>query len=581
MKARRPIGLRRSLISAILAISLALLGIQLALQRYFVGYVSRIYQSNMESVMERVTDEVQTTFTNMNNAVRFIADHPNTLDYVLTEKPEQRYRKAFDYLRPIVQIATQNLGFDHVLVSDVTGSWYRFSGSLSNGSCQKIKDAFGGRWGISNMVLTLDGNAWFCTAQPIVSFHGYTPSDVGLVVALYDVNKTRTILSDFGSFEGLSIQLHDFGHVLVSNNPRLEGARVDTPEAAGEKMYSRNGVIIPNSLAVSMSIPRRMVFPQQTVLGITILSVGLFSLFSIVAVGFFVNRLIVRPFVQVTEGTRNLDEGDLCARLGKTGVAYVDTLVVGINRMLDRLEEYNRRVLAARQTVYESELNQQKIKMHLLKNQIDRHFLFNSLASVKSLADRGEIEKVGEVSSGIAQILRFASSPDEEVNLFDEMDIVQRYVKIQNIRFSDKFRLEIDVDDRLCDFRILKLLIQPLVENALIHGLESAPGDCLLFIRGMLGDKNIRIEVEDRGVGIPAARLAEIQKKLLLTLNGLDVGEGMDGIALVNIQKRISLAYGAGYGLTMDSEEGRYTRAALLLPAISDTGTRRQVAGSD
>jgi len=561
-------SLGRSFILTVAAISLVLLGGQILLQSFFVGYVGRIYQANADALTERITHEVQTTFSNMNNAVRYIAEHPNVQEYVTTEDTRQRYKKAFEGVRPIVDVATLNLGFDQILVSDSTDSWYRFQGSLSNASCEALKEAIGKSWGTSNIVIALEGSTYFCTGQPIVLIRNYKPSIKGFVVAMTNVGKTRKLLKDYGNFKGLEIRLHDFTRVLVSNVPEIEGRPLADMDNPREKYYSRSGSIIPGSLGITVSIPRNMVFPQQSLLGLTLLSVGIFALLTLGAAAILVNRKLVGPLVKVTEGTRAIDEKDLSQRLEPTGVAYVDTLVSGINNMLGRLEEYNSTMLAARQTLYESELNRQKIQMHLLKTQIDGHFLYNSLASIKSLVDQGQTEKAGAVSSGIAQLLRYTSSPEEEVNLFDEMDIVQLYVRIQNIRFADKFRLELDVDDRLCEYRILRLLVQPIVENALIHGLENAPDGSILHLGGKLEDGGIRIVVEDRGVGIPAGLLAEIQRNIRNSAEGGDLTLGIEGIALVNIQKRITLAYGGQYGLDITSEEGSFTRVSMFLPAV-------------
>lgn len=561
-------GLRRSFVLVVIAISILLLSGQLLLQRYFVDYVGKIYRDDVDSVMERITHEVRTTFMQMNEAVSSIAENTAVQDYVVTEDTSQRYRKVFEAVRPIVQISTQNLGFDHFLLSDATDSWYRFFGSLSNASCQTLKELISKNWGISNLVVTLEGRTYFCTGQPIVLIQGYRPLMKGMVVALIDVDKTRLLLRDYGNFKGLAIRLHNYQDVLISNDRASEGKVLAALDQPARDYLGRNGDILPGVLGITISIPRSMIFPQRQILGLTIFSVGLFALLSIIIVAFVINRWIIVPVMKVTEGSTRLDESDLGLRLAPTGVGYIDTLVKAINGMLARLEDYNRGALEARERLYRSELNRQKILMHLLKNQISGHFLYNSLGSVKSLADMGEAEKAGEVSSGLAHLLRYTSSPEEVVNLFEEMDVVQRYVRIQNIRFSGKFQLEMDVDDRLCEYGILKLIIQPLVENALVHGLEGSGSPARLHVRGQLVEGGIRIEVEDEGVGIPAARLDELAANIRRSAEGGEIDPGIEGIALMNIQKRMSLAYGPGYGLEVESEEGIYTRVSLFLPAL-------------
>jgi two-component system sensor histidine kinase YesM len=206
------------------------------------------------------------------------------------------------------------------------------------------------------------------------------------------------------------------------------------------------------------------------------------------------------------------------------------------------------------------------MQMYLLRNQINRHFLYNSLISIKTLADYGELEKVKEIAGGIAQLIRYSTSQQQEVSIFDEMEIVLRYVKIQQIRFGDNFTVETDVDDRLCQYGMLKLLVQPLVENAFIHGLEPEREGGLLHIRGYILDGCALIEVEDNGTGIPPERLERLQKNLREAVT-CEIMHGVEGIALINIQKRIQMTYGTQYGLTLCRENG-VTLARLRLPLV-------------
>lgn len=563
------ISISRWLVYCITGLSALLFLFQLLMQNYFVEYVGGIYQANIGAVMERTASEVQNTFTTMNNAVEYIADDPNVQEYAQIQSTALRYQRAFDSVRPIIRVATQNLGFDHVLVSDVSGAWFRFEGSLSIASCQKLKQTFAETWTISNTIQTLDGVPYYCTVKPLLTLQNGKPAAVGLVVALTDVGKTRSFLRAYGEFQDISIVLHDFETVLISNLPEQEGVSLDSLNPRGE-LYTRVETILPHSLEVLISIPHSKIFPHQMSLIIVFIGVGLFSILMVLLMALFINRLIVRPITHVMEDARRLGDRDLSRRLTITGVEDVDNLVGSINSMLARLEDYSRRVFITQQNLYELEISAQESQMYLLRNQINRHFLYNSLISIKSLADRGENKKVEEVAGGIAQLLRFATSQVKEVNIFEEMEIVRRYVNIQNIRFDNKITFTLDVDDRLCDYKIPRLILQPLVENALIHGLEKKRSGCMLHLRGYLEDESIRIEVEDNGAGIPADQLTRIQQNIA-DMHRIDIHHGLEGVALANIQKRISLAYGSAYRLQVSSEAGRYTLAVLNLPAVLDT----------
>lgn len=566
----RTITIRRWMYYIVGSLSLLMLVFQLLFQSYFVDYVGGIYLSNMDAVMEQVAGEVQDTFTRMNDTVAFLAENTSVVDYTRTAGTAARYGKAYEVVRPIVQGAVQNLGFDHVLISDITGAWYLFEGqkNLSIEAGRKIKAVAGESGGASNSVQTLDGVTYFCTIHSVTAMVGAELRQVGLVVALTDVAKTRDLLLSYGASHDFAIQLHDHSTILVGSSPDLENQPAGTWTGDGA-MITRDEVILPGTLEVVVGVPQARVFPQRAGFVISLLGVGSVSLVMLLAVAWAMNRLIVRPFSRVAGEIDVLGDRDLSRRLTATGVAHVDELVRSVNGMLDRLEDYSRRAFATQQNLYELELDRRETQMYLLRNQIDRHFLYNSLISIKTLADRGETAKVEAVAGGIAQLLRYTTSRVQEVNLFDELEVVQRYVNIQNIRFSGRIETELEVDDRLCEYRILKLLVQPLVENALIHGLESRAEGGTLTLRGQLLENAIRLEVEDNGAGIPPDQLARLQQNLR-EASTAEIKHGLEGVALVNIQKRIQIAYGEGYGLTLESEPGVFTRAVLFIPAIPD-----------
>lgn len=567
----RPISIKRWLGMIILGIGSTLLIVQLLFLRFFTGYVENIYRSNINGVMEQIAAEVQETFSTMTNTVSYMAASGSVQQYTQTADTQQRYKLAYGEVRPVVFSLTENLGFNHFLIFDATGSWYDFFTPISTSYGRMLSDAYYENQKVSltevtNTTLTLGNEPYFCSFKPVLTLTEGKVRQTGMVLALIDMNKTRKMLKDYSEHQRISIRLHNFSKVLVSNIQELEGGSITGSTETDSEILSLDATILAGSLGVTVSISQGDIFPQRTTLVFILLAVGIFSLLLLGFLALFTNRLIVQPVTQVIGETRRLGDSSLKGRLNDTGVAQVDALVASINDMLSRLEDYSRRIVVTQQNLYEMELDQRETQLYLLRNQIDRHFLYNSLISIRTLADRRESAQIKEVAGGIAQLLRYTTSKVQEVNLFDEMEIVQRYVNIQNIRFRNSITWDLNVDDRLCEYKILKLLIQPLVENALIHGLESAPHmNRVLSLRGELLTDCIRIQVEDNGLGIPAQRLIRIQKNIE-EMENLDSSGDIDGIALVNIQKRMNLAYGKGYGLTIESRENQYTRATLILP---------------
>lgn len=569
MKKKLSLTVKRWMLIVTATIVAVMLVAQVLSQSFFTGYVEDIYETNINITASRIASEINTTFTNMNTAVDTIAINNATRDYAATADSEERYAKAFNNVRPLVQIAIQNLGFDKLVILDNTGAFYCFWGtSLPNSAGIELKKIFASNQrDITNSIIEFDGEAFYCTTKPIIPSGTIGP--VGMVAALTSVENTRNTLVDYGEDGKFTIALHDFDHILFSNNAEFESQQVtilyDTPD-----LFIYEDEIPIGSLGIFISIPYSEIFPQRTALLIVFFSVGLLALILILVLLLFVNRIIIRPFTHVIDETRQLGDHNPSTRLTKTNVTHVDLLVQSINAMLDRLDDSSRRIIETQQSLYELEISQREVQMYLLRNQINRHFLYNSLTSVRSLADRGENEKVKEIAGGIAQLLRYTTSKIKEVNIFDEMEIVSNYVNIQNIRFDNRLHFEIDVDDRLCGYKILKLLIQPLVENSLIHGLEPKhTEECTLWLRGHLLPDSIRIEVTDDGLGIPEDKLKKIQWNIE-HYEEIDVDGDIEGIALVNVQKRIAMGYGAEYGLSVDSAEGEYTRAVMTLPLVPD-----------
>lgn len=571
MKKITSMSLNKWLMGIVAAFIAFLVVIVLVMQNYFAKYVSDLYQSNVNITMAQVASEVQDTFTNMNEAVRNLADNTAVQDYVAIRNSEDRYKKVSESIISIVKMAIANKDFDHLLIADATYSWFEFTPNvLSQASTRVLQELYWDDNELINTVVTLEGETYFCTVMHINELWNGEVQTAGLVVALTGVDRTRSSLQLYTGYDSLSIVLHDFQNIIVSLDESLEGTPLSELAALQGQHYVLEETVLSGSLGIVISVPYTTFYPHRNQLAGVFLGVGGFAVIALLLLAFFISRMLVRPFQKVIEGTRRLGTGnDSTKRLEKTGVEHVDALVQSINSMLIRLEEYKEREFNAIQEIYELEISQQRAQMYLLRNQINRHFLYNSLISIRALAESGQTEKAGKVAAGIAKLLQYTSSKAEEVNLFDEMEIIKLYVQIQNIRFDNRIVFDVDVDDRLCEYKTLKLIIQPLVENAVTHGLEPRTQGGKLHIRGFLHEGIIYIEVRDNGAGIPDDKLKEIQHNLS-HVETLDIIDGLEGIALMNVQKRINAAYGTKYGITINSEFGKHTIVRLCVPALPD-----------
>jgi two-component system LytT family sensor kinase len=214
-------------------------------------------------------------------------------------------------------------------------------------------------------------------------------------------------------------------------------------------------------------------------------------------------------------------------------------------RLQIKLEEQERLLLNARMTA--------------LQNQINPHFLFNTLNSVSSLV-RFAPDTARELILKLAKILRrLLHSSDAFVPLQEEIDFIDNYLDIEVVRFGrDKLRVFKELDPVSLDVMVPSMLLQPLVENSIKHGLSTKLEGGSIFLRSRVSDASLTIEVEDDGVGMGSAQMLERPAGL---------GEG--GIGMANIAERLKVLYGESARMTVDSRDGKGTLVRLRLPVLS------------
>jgi LytS/YehU family sensor histidine kinase len=210
------------------------------------------------------------------------------------------------------------------------------------------------------------------------------------------------------------------------------------------------------------------------------------------------------------------------------------------------------------------------LHMGLLKTQIDAHFVVNTVTCIEGLAHQGKTEKIATAAQNLAYMLKARHTPDTEINVFEQMEDAERYIEIMNIRSDDKFQVVMDVHDELFRCRMLVQVLQPIVENALTHGLGNKKSDCRLNISGRLENGGLLFEVSDNGVGMKPEELRALQDALDIAGGQDDVEYRLKGIGLTNIQRRIRTRYGKRYGLTVGggSEEG--LTVTIRLPVVRE-----------
>ena len=262
-------------------------------------------------------------------------------------------------------------------------------------------------------------------------------------------------------------------------------------------------------------------------------------------------RFVIGPIRELVVKIDRIEVGDFTEKCS----VYPGDEIGALNREFD---EMSRRLKRLIEEVYTTKIKEQEAELNALIAQINPHFLYNTLDSIHWLAVKNRDYAVGEQLEALSAIFRHVLNRGEEcVTIASEVEFIRNYMAIMESRFGRRVKIQIQTEPGLEQVLIPKLIIQPLVENGILHGLEpKKEGGTILITIEVQGD-NLVIAVEDDGVGADEAEITEKMKNR---------ESGKDTFALKNIDDRIKLRYGSAYGLCFESKPGKGTRVLVMMP---------------
>lgn len=285
------------------------------------------------------------------------------------------------------------------------------------------------------------------------------------------------------------------------------------------------------------------VYSTCAAMGILCLLLGLLC-------AWLLSRYLSKPVNELDEAMKRVEKGDYAAELSSDREDEMGRLTASFNRMT---REYRQNL--ERSVQRERELNETELSM--MQAQLNPHFLYNTLDSIKWLGVTNGVPQVAAVASGLAVLLRAGISGDRLITLERELELLEKYLDIQSLRFEDRFAWEIDVDEMFQHCIVPKLILQPLVENSIIHGVANMDdGYIKLSAREKSG--TLILSVQDNGVGIP--------QDVLDWLNDPDRDVPGGHLGLKNVDRIVRLYYGGDYGISAYSAAGEGSCVELRLP---------------
>lgn len=388
----------------------------------------------------------------------------------------------------------------------------------------------------------------------------------GCIIITINPADIRKILAD-AALSSTMVAISDGSRIMVSSDGTLDGMMLDAAKAGFDSELSSEVGFTGMTLHVfydSVSKEIKILFIVAMII-MAILLVFVFTAF----LRFWRSRMFA-PIQTVINEVSTFGNGNERA-LAPTGLEHFDVLVDGINEMVGRIWQKEREIYDKSLALQEAEVKKQKSLIVSLKKQISAHFTVNVLNSIKALAASGDSEKAGMMCDGLAYLLRYANAGDAPVSGMEEFFILDKYVGIMEIRFPNRFEWDIDIQDFLDDVSLPRMILQPVIENAIVHGLceyNDKGGRLKLYpIRHQNG--TVSYVVEDNGVGMTEEELNRLRKRLSNAAYDDAEPEGLSHVALLNIQRRILSYFGPGFGVTVESVKGSGTRVTITVPSQS------------
>lgn len=420
---------------------------------------------------------------------------------------------------------------------------------------------------------TLEDQGWFSSVQTI-----YNPRSIHEPLAMvradvHDLRLHRIVNGSSVTENGLLLIMRDQDILLSSGSaqeiPELtqiaqalsasQEQSWDTAKSGGTQYYTQRRALNAQGWYIACILPAKDIYHPGNQLSAEMLLIVAVVTVIAYLVTYTLSSSTLNRLSLLTETMQAVQRGDTAVRLAPTGDDEIAQLIGSFNQMMDQIDTLMEEKLAQGQQI-------KNLELQALQAQINPHFLYNSLDLVNCTAISHNIPEISKVVNALSKFYRLSLSKGREViSLHDELKHAQLYLQIQNMRFDERIHVTWDLDPAASSCQVIKIILQPIIENAVIHGIFEKPSKTgTLCITTRRSDDGLRITIEDDGVGMDE----QTRRSNFTTSASGVISDTSGGYGVRNIHERIKLAYGGAYGLFCKSTPGIGTTVTVYLPAI-------------
>lgn len=280
-------------------------------------------------------------------------------------------------------------------------------------------------------------------------------------------------------------------------------------------------------------------------------------------------RSLLKRLYEIIKDVNLIGKGNLDIRVPATGNDEVGDLGRQINLMLEHMTKLMEQGIQKERLIKDTEIK-------ALQNQINAHFIYNVLESIKMMAEIKEQYDISDALTSLGKLLRYTMRWGEQsVTVEEEIEYIRNYLALINLRFDYRIILSINMTEELLKQRVPKMSLQPIVENAIYHGIEELAEDTTIYIKGLIQKDSCCIEIMDSGIGMTEAQVEKLRQKIAGDIvedsNKSGKSKG-NGLGLKNVQDRIVMCFGKQYGISIVSREHCYTKVIVRIPYVASEG---------
>ena len=421
---------------------------------------------------------------------------------------------------------------------------------------------------------------------PIISFRIFLFDEnairfdkpLGMAVVNMRADFYKTAYRESSSFKGNLYVIDDLGFTLFDSSGVISG------QAFPYEMYSATGLndlktgkkYIVNKLHSEETgfffadiVDKKLIEKETDGIRVNINNVIAVSIALTMAIGLISAKVLSKRIKALVKNMKDVESGKLDTRISVGSEDEIGYLEHSFNAMCAKLEEYIK-------NVYVFEIKTKTAELHALQAQIDPHFLFNTLESIRTTAQLNKDVQTAKMIHLLGNMFRWnIKMKGIIVDLKEEIDYVRSYIELQKLRYDNAFDVIIHIESSALRLGVLKLTLQPIVENALQHGMGEKVDGGLIVIEGRVSEKKLMLRVSDNGKGMDEAKAAEVTANL----NKSHDENLSSSIGLNNVHQRNSILFGDDCGLKIYSRVGEGTQIELMLPVMTKEEMERYVQG--